>query len=132
MNPDITPDLCPGQRGSMLLSVLFIILVLAALMAGLATLSSQSSQQLVYEVQALKARLAAESVLEKQVFALLNSIDADVVSEEDDMNGCSAYIVDPLNRAEAAGIKQVNVTAVGNCDSGQLTVIRNIEVEVIE
>ena len=101
-------------------------------MAGLATLSSQSSQQLVYEVQALKARLAAESVLEKQVFALLNSIDADVISDEDDMGGCSAHIVDPLNRAEDTGIKQVNVTAVGNCRASQLTVIRNIEVEVIE
>ena len=138
MNPDITPDinLCvrSSQRGSMLLSVLFIILVLAGLMAGLATLSSQSSQQLVYEAHALKARLAAEAVLEQKVFVLLDDIDASGAIETT-IGGCKAEAVTKKSSPEAmvdTGVTQVNVIATGTCTTGQLTVIRNIEVEVIE
>lgn len=117
------------QQGSMLISVLFIIVVLGGLMAAMSTLSSQSSQQLVYEVQALKARLIAESVLEQQVYASLNNVNAVAVHTEGSKysaNGCSAYI-----RPLAPQTNQVNIIATGECSTGQLTVIRNIEVEVI-
>ncbi|MBR9830217.1 MAG: hypothetical protein GYB41_16540 [Oceanospirillales bacterium] len=123
----------------MLLSVLFILLVLAMLMAGLATLSSQSSQQLVYEVQALKARLAAETVLERQVFALLEKIDAPKVVSENSgpsmiVNGCNAFIkeLDGPILEDGTGLSQVSVIATGQCEGSGLTVIRNIEVEVIK
>ena len=138
MSPDITANINlnintgirSSQRGSMLLSVLFIILVLASLMAGLATLSSQSSQQLVYEVQALKARLAAESVLEQQVFLLLDDIQASAAVPTK-VGGCDGDVSVSVPNT-AAGVTQVNVIAKGTCNTGQLTVIRNIEVEVIK
>ena len=118
----------------MLLSVLFIILVLAGLMAGLATLSGQSSQQLVYEVQALKARLAAEAVLERQVFVMLDKIDADMVvtsAAPATINQCQAYI-DKLEPQSSALATQVRIISSGTCIGSGLTVVRNIEVEVIE
>ncbi|OIN14016.1 hypothetical protein BFR47_08930 [Oceanisphaera psychrotolerans] len=114
----------------MLLSVLFIILVMAALMAGMATLSGQSSQQLVYEALALKARLAAESVLEQKVFELLDVITASSAVTTD-VAGCTGIAMVPES-STSAGVTQVNVIATGTCNTGQLTVIRNIEVEVIE
>ena len=120
----------PKQSGSMLLSVLFIILLLAGLMAGLATLSNQSSQQLVYEVQALKARLAAESILEKQIFVSLANIDAPKVAVET-IKGCAVEIKN-IKKDDETPTKQVNIIATGKCSTGQLTVIRNIEVEVIK
>lgn len=116
------------QQGSMLLSVLFIMVVLGALMAAIATLTSQSSQQLVYEVQALKARLDAESALEKQIFILLDNINAPAVTQSS-VNGCEA-VISTLNPAVIPR-KQVNIIATGECSTGQLTVIRNIEVEVL-
>ncbi|MFD1006661.1 hypothetical protein [Oceanisphaera ostreae] len=122
------------QKGSMLISVLFMIVVLGGLMAAMSTLSSQSSQQLVYEVKALKARLIAESVLEQQIYASLGDIEADEVYSEADKyveKGCSAYI-HPLESPLTSQVKQINIIATGECSSGQLTVIRNIEVEVIE
>lgn len=130
INMNINSGIYSPQRGSMLLSVLFIILVLAGLMAGLATLSGQSSQQLVYEAQALKARLAAESVLEQKVFELLGDITAsrDVTTE---VAGCTG-IARVLESSTSAGVTQVNVIATGKCEGSGLTVIRNIEVEVIE
>ncbi|MBR9830401.1 MAG: hypothetical protein GYB41_17510 [Oceanospirillales bacterium] len=114
----------------MLLSVLFIILILAALMAGLATLSSQSSQQLVYEAQALKARLAAESALEQKVFELLGDIEASGAVTTD-VAGCTGIASVPQTTS-AAGVTQVNVISTGKCEGSGLTVIRNIEVEVID
>lgn len=120
------------QRGSMLLSVVFIMLVLGLLMAAVVTLSNQSSQHLVYEVQALKARFAAEAVLEKQVYLQLASITADVAHDQDNplpVADCSG-VVQIENEQESQG--RVNILATGQCATGQLTVIRNIEVEVVE
>ena len=117
------------QTGSMLISVLFMIVVLGGLMAAMSTLTSQSSQQLVYEVQALKARLDAESALEKQIFILLGDINELVVTQSS-INGCEP-VISTLNPPTIPR-KQVNITATGKCNTGQLTVIRNIEVEVIE
>ncbi|WP_417614484.1 hypothetical protein [Oceanisphaera sp.] len=130
MNLDTHGRVSPKQVGSMLLSVIFIIVILAGLMAGLATLSNQSSQQLVYEVQALKARLAAESALEQQVFILLNDIAAPAVNSPE-IGGCDTQIKVTLPTTEN-GVTQVNVIATGACSTSQLTVIRNIEVEVID
>ncbi|MGB5855239.1 MAG: hypothetical protein WBH20_08290 [Oceanisphaera sp.] len=115
------------QQGSMLISVLFMILVLGGLMAAMSTLSNQSSQQLVYEVQALKARLAAESILEQQVLASLDEINSDKVNDKE-INGCNASIKSLKPEAPRT---QVNIIATGQCSTGQLAVIRNIEVEVI-
>lgn len=111
----------------MLLSVLFIMVILGLLMAAVATLSNQSSQQLVYEVQSLKARLAAESILEKQVLASLNEINSDEVDNEE-INGCKASIKSLKPEVPST---QVNIIATGECKAAQLTVVRNIEVEVI-
>ncbi|WP_148265891.1 hypothetical protein [Oceanimonas sp. GK1] len=129
----------PEQMGSMLLSVIFILVILSALMAAMVTLSGQSSRQLVYEVQALKARLAAEAVLERQVFASLTAIDAPAVVSKDDespmtVNGCVAFIksLDGPTLAEGTSLNQVSVVASGECEGSGLTVIRNIEVEVIK
>ena len=132
MSLDIGPYFRPIQRGSMLLSVLFIILVLAGLMAGLATLSSQSSQQLVYEVQALKARLAADAVLEQKVFVLLDDIEASGAVTTIVANCDGDARVSKTNTDTSTGITQVNVISTGKCEGSGLTVIRNIEVEVIE
>ena len=121
------------QQGSMLISVLFIMIILAGLMAAMSTLSNQSSQQLVYEAQALKARLAAEAVLEQQIKAQLDKLIGALDIEVHDKNNplqldkCTAYIVD-LHRK----FTQVNIIATGECSTGQLTVTRNIEVEVID
>ena len=120
----------PYQQGSMLISVLFMILIMAVLMAGMVTLSSQSSQQLVYEVQSLKTRLVAESILERQAFVLLNDINAAQVPNES-IGSCEGYIA----RLDSNGTitpRQVNITATGKCATARLTVIRNIEVEVID
>lgn len=127
------PRNMPRQHGSMLISVLFIMVVLGALMAAIATLTSQSSQQLVYEVQALKARLVAEAVLEKEVFTQLNKLNTDKVHIDEDgkrleLSGCTGYIV----QLDDSAPNKVNVIASGTCTTGELTVIRNIEVEVIE
>lgn len=125
------------QRGSMLISVLFIMVVLAGLMAAMSTVSSQSSQQLVYEVQALKARLAAESILEKQIFVSLNEITTSsftptqVTIESEKINGCDTKI-HPLELITVDEVNKLNIIASGECRTGQLTVIRNIEVEVID
>lgn len=116
------------QTGSMLISVLFMIVVLGGLMAAMSTLTSQSSQQLVYEVQALKARLDAESALEKQIFILLDDINKPKVTQPS-VNGCET-VMNTLN-PDTTPRKQVNIIAAGKCSSGQLTVIRNIEVEVV-
>ena len=121
------------QRGSMLISVLFIMVVLGALMAAIATLTSQSSQQLVYEVQALKARLVAESVLEKEIFTQLEQLNTDKVHIDEDgkrfeLSGCTGYIFQLNDSAP----NKINVIASGTCSTGELTVMRNIEVEVIE
>lgn len=122
-----------SQQGSMLISVLFIMIILAGLMAAMSTLSNQSSQQVVYEVQVLKARLAAESVLEKQINAQLDkSPEAADIKVHDEsnklkLNNCDAYIAD-LKRK----FKQVNIIARSECSTDQLTVTRNIEVEVID
>ena len=129
MNLNMAKRFNQRQQGSMLISVLFIMVILAALMAAIATLTNQSSQQLVYEVQALKARLDAESALEKQIFILLGDINAPAVTQSS-VNGCNA-VVSTLN-PPATPRKQVNIIASGECSTGQLTVIRNIEVEVID
>lgn len=124
----------PSQGGSMLLSVIFIILVMAALMAGMATLSGQGSRQLVYEVQALKARLAAEAVLERQVFDLLDDIGNPAWATKESpaiINGCTAFIA-PLQAISAAGPTQVNIRSTGTCQGSGMTITRHIEVEVIE
>lgn len=118
------------QTGSMLLSVIFIMLILSALMAAMVTLSGQSSRQLVYEVQALNARLAAEAVLERKVFALLRDIDAREAAANN-VNGCDASAIVPRSNTEA-GVIQVTVIATGTCTGSGFTVVRNIEVEVTE
>ncbi len=120
----------PQQAGSMLLSVLFIMLILSALMAAMVTLSGQSSRQLVYEVQAFKARLAAEAVLERKVYDLLRSFgnSAAVSTLVAGCEGKASGSVPTIN----AGVTQVRVIATGTCTSSSLTVIRNIEVEVIK
>lgn len=122
------------QQGSMLISVLFIMIILAGLMAAMSTLSNQSSQQLVYEAQALKARLAAEAVLEQQIYAQLKDIDAEAVYKKNNalqLDDCEAYVAD-LKPFTGTQRTQVNIIATGECSTGQLTVTRNIEVEVID
>ncbi|OXY83766.1 hypothetical protein B6S08_03860 [Oceanimonas doudoroffii] len=114
----------------MLLSVLFILLILSALMAAMVTLSGQSSRQLAYETLALKARLAAESVLEQKVFVLLDKITENETITSD-VAGCEGNASVP-NTDTVAGVTQVNVIATGTCIGGGIAVIRNIEVEVIE
>lgn len=118
----------PEQRGSMLLSVIFIILIMAALMAGMVTLSGQSSRQLVYEAQALKARLAAEAALEQKVFELLGNIDHEDPIAPLLVSGCQGTA--GIGRVTSS--TQKSVLATGECASPALTVIRHIEVEVIE
>ncbi|WP_019933792.1 hypothetical protein [Oceanimonas smirnovii] len=118
------------QAGSMLVSIIFIIVILSGLMAAMVTLSGQSSRQLVYEVQALKARLAAESVLEQQIYAVLDNFNADKVVDKDSpffVNGCDAYI----HSITPAGALQRQIISTGTCTGSGLTVVRNIEVEVI-
>ncbi|WP_346350554.1 hypothetical protein N2M06_08595 [Oceanimonas sp. AH20CE76] len=120
------------QAGSMLVSIIFIIVILSGLMAAMVTLSGQSSRQLVYEVQALKARLAAESVLEQQIYAVLDkdNFDAAKVVDKDSplsVNGCDAYI----HSITPAGTSQRQIISTGSCTGSGLTVVRNIEVEVI-
>lgn len=149
MNPNviIKPTLpLRQQTGSMLLSVLFIMVVLAALMAAIATLTGQSSQQLVYEVQALKTRLIAESVLEKEVYTQLETLNETKVHEDiegqrfviNGVAGCEGHIFDLQPQfsdeppeSEPTTLKKINIIATGTCSSGQLTIVRNIEVEVI-
>lgn len=119
-----------SQAGSMLVSIIFIIVILSGLMAAMVTLSGQSSRQLVYEVQALKARLAAESVLEQQIYAVLDNFNADKVVDKDSpffVNGCDAYI----HSITPAGALQRQIISTGTCTGSGLTVVRNIEVEVI-
>ncbi|WP_181256273.1 hypothetical protein [Zobellella taiwanensis] len=120
----------PQQAGSMLLSVLFIMVILSALMAAMVTLSGQSSRQLVYEVQALKARLTAESLLERKVFDLLNTI-TQIEPITANIAGCEGEASGSAPR-ETAGVTQVRVIATGTCTGSGLTVVRHIEVEVIE
>lgn len=118
------------QAGSMLVSIIFIIVILSGLMAAMATLSGQSSRQLVYEVQALKARLAAESVLEQQIYAVLGNFNAAKVVDKDSplsVNGCDAYI----HSITPPGTSQRQIISTGTCTGSGLTVVRNIEVEVI-
>lgn len=118
------------QQGSMLVSVLFIMVIMALLMTSLATLTSQSSQQFIYEVQSLKARLAAESLLEQQVFISLDDINAEQL-DDIELAGCDASLT--LQRSEALVIpQQVHITATGKCSTSSLEVLRNIEVEVID
>ncbi|GAA3530596.1 hypothetical protein [Zobellella aerophila] len=128
----MSPSIRSRDGGSMLLSVIFIILVMAALMTGLARLSGQSSQQLVYEAQALNARLAAESALERKVFELLADINASAAVTTE-IRGCAAEAeTGPRHTVDETGTIQINVVAKGSCSTGPITVIRNIEVEVIE
>ncbi|WMC12293.1 hypothetical protein PU634_08005 [Oceanimonas pelagia] len=114
----------------MLLSVIFIMLILSGLMAATVTLSGQSSRQLVYEVQALKARLAAEAVLERKVYDLLGSFgnSAAVSTTIAGCEGKASGSVPTIND----GVTQVRVIATGTCTGSGLTVVRNIGVEVIE
>lgn len=125
------------QTGSMLLSVLFLILLLSVFMAGMVMLSSQSSQQLVYEVQSLKARLAAESILEKQVYTLLSQDAEEEIKKADDItiNNCQANVKipddDELRQSDGDELRQIEVIATGTCEQGAFTVTRNIAVEVI-
>ncbi|MBL1377209.1 hypothetical protein JKV55_07665 [Zobellella sp. CGMCC 1.18722] len=112
----------------MLLSVIFIILVMAALMAGMATLSGQSSRQLVYEAQVLKARLVAEAALEQKVFELLGNIDHEDPIAPLLVSGCQGT----AEVGQVISPTQKSVLATGECASPALTVIRHIEVEVIE
>lgn len=117
----------------MLLSVLFIMLIMSSLMAAMVTLSNQSSQQLVYETQALRARLAAESLLQRKVFELLDDINALAPVEDVQINQCQAEVVTGETKdLEDTGTRQVSVIATGECRNGRLTIVRNIEVEVIE
>ncbi|PSJ47767.1 hypothetical protein C7H85_02805 [Zobellella endophytica] len=113
----------------MLLSAIFMIVLLAGLMAGIAALSGQSSQRLIYEVQALQARLAAEAVLERKVYELLADIE-EIDSVTATLGACDAEA--DAATVSAAGITQVRVLARGRCSTGALTVQRHIEVEVIE
>ncbi|MDP5291774.1 hypothetical protein Q9290_05660 [Oceanimonas sp. CHS3-5] len=129
MHPEVS-----RQHGSMLISVLFIMLILSGLMATMVTLSGQSSRQLVYETLALRARLAAEAVLEQQIFATLDNIDADMVvtsSAPAIINQCQAHVQD-LQKPSGGAATQVKIITTGNCSGSGLTVVRNIEVEVIE
>ena len=122
------------QTGSMLLSVLFLILLLSVFMAGMVMLSSQSSQQLVYEVQSLKARLTAESILEKQVYALLSPGAEEEIKKVDDItiNNCQATVEHgELRQSDGDELRQIEVIAIGTCKQGAFTVKRNIAVEVI-
>lgn len=116
------------QTGSMLLSVLFLILLLSVFMAGMVMLSSQSSQQLVYEVQSLKARLAAESILEKQVYTLLSQDTEEEVADIT-INNCQANV--KTTPSDGNELRQIKAIATGTCEQGAFTVKRNIAVEVI-
>lgn len=98
-------------------------------MAGMVMLSSQSSQQLVYEVQSLKARFAAESILEKQVYMLLSLGAEEEIKKAGDIkiNNCQANVKIP----DDDELRQIEVIATGTCEQGAFTVTRNIAVEVI-
>lgn len=122
-----------NQQGSMLISVLFILVIMGGLMAALTTVSNQSAQQLVYEVQAFKARISAEAMLEEQVFYTLGDIETSAIAKHDaprEYRGCQGYIEDI--KVSEHQPKQVNITATGTCRTGHMTVLRNIEVEVID
>ena len=103
-------------------------------MAGMVMLSSQSSQQLVYEVQSLNARLAAESILEKQVYTLLSQ-DTEEEEEEEEkeevitINNCQANV--KTTPSDGNELRQIKVITTGTCKQGAFTVKRNIAVEVI-
>lgn len=94
-------------------------------------LSSQSSQQLVYEVQSLKARLTAESILEKQVYMLLSPGAEEEIKEVADItiNNCQAKV--KTTPSDGNELRQIKAIATGTCEQGAFTVKRNIAVEVI-
>lgn len=117
----------PNQRGSMLLSAIFMMLLMGGLMAGVAIFTSQGNRALLYEVLVLKARMATESILEQKAFELLADTDA-VGDVQISLNGCTA-----IARVGAGSTAaQMNVLARSECSSGELTVQRNLEVEIIE
>lgn len=119
-------------RGSMLISVLFMILLMSVLMSAMVTLSNQSSRNLAFETMALRARLAADSVLENAIHQqMAPAQDTPIVDIELDINGCNAN----------AGVQQsmiINnetlyyIRATGSCGSNELQVVRTLEVEVIK
>lgn len=100
-------------------------------MAGMVMLSSQSSQQLVYEVQSLKARLTAESILEKKVYTLLSQDTEEEVADIT-INNCQATVEHgELRQSDGNELRQIKAIATGTCEQGAFTVTRNIAVEVI-
>ncbi|WP_116473298.1 hypothetical protein [Zobellella maritima] len=122
----------PSIRGSMLISVIFMILLMAVLMSAMVTLTNQSSRNLAFETMALRARLAADSVLENAIYQqMATAQDTPIADIELEINGCSAN----------AGVQQsmnINnetlyyIRATGNCGSNALNVVRSLEVEVIK
>lgn len=121
-----------SQGGSILLSCIFMMVLMAALMAAMVTLTGHSSRAVAYETLALRARLTAESALERAVFEQLAApVGTTIAPLEFDHGGCTAVaeavLQSPVNGEEIHYIK-----ASGRCAGGDLRVQRTLEVEVIK
>lgn len=120
-------------RGSMLISVIFMMLLMAVLMSAMVTLTNQSSRNLAYETMALRARLAVDSVLEQAIYRQMAQ-DTPIAGIELDINGCSASAGVP----DAVPPQNINnetlyyIRATGRCGSNEMNVVRTLEVEVIK
>ncbi|MBR9830475.1 MAG: hypothetical protein GYB41_17895 [Oceanospirillales bacterium] len=121
-------------RGSMLISVIFMMLLMAVLMSAMVTLTNQSSRNLAYETMALRARLAANGVLEQAIYQQMAPAQDTAIDDiELDINGCNASAGVP------ADVRPQNINnetlyyirATGSCGSNELEVVRTLEVEVI-
>ncbi|GHA12080.1 hypothetical protein [Oceanisphaera arctica] len=119
-------------RGSMLISVIFMMLLMAVLMSAMVSLTNRSSRNLAYETMALRARLAADSVLENAIYQqMAPAQDTSIADIELDINGCSANA--GVNKSMNINTETLYyIRATGSCGSNELNVVRTLEVEVIK
>ena len=124
------------QRGSALVLAVFVIVVMLALTVGIGRLLVSSSETVVYEVQGSRSLFAAQSGLEiglSQLFAL-NSTTASCSNTSSSINfktpamaGCTVA----LTCKTFAGPPVIyQLTSVANCQRGDFTTRRQVQIEV--
>lgn len=129
------------QSGAMLAMSIFILVVVSLLISTMTDLFQTSSQGVIYEVQGIRAGLAANAGLERQLYRVARQNQDCSVLDGDSMTlssiqslanctinlGCSELNV-PADAQSNASIF-ISLNAVANCQGGTFSVRRAIEAQ---
>ncbi len=128
-------------QGAMLVMAIFILIVISLLMSSMTRLFQNASQGVIYEVQGLRANLAANAGVERQLYRAVRQNESCATLDNDlltlanipSLANCqialACVVLSVPGDAQANAAVYVNLQAVADCQGGDFAVQRAIETQ---